>query len=155
MIASSSWDKTIKIWDISKLKLPEEEIYEVTDNTTLPQADQDIINTTFKNLEFEVNKAVIRPTSFPSLDNLAELLKKKTTYKTSLSGHTDNSGDANKNFKLSEQRAASVKQYLVSKGVDAARITATGYGATQPIASNLTEEGKQKNRRVEIQVEVK
>ncbi len=155
MIASSSWDGTIKVWDISTLKLPDETIYQETNNTTLPQAEQEIINTTYKNLEFEVDKAVIRNTSFPSLDNLADLLKKKTTYKISLSGHTDNTGDANHNYKLSIQRAEAVKQYLVSKGVEATRITATGYGATQPLASNLTEEGRQKNRRVEIQVVVK
>lgn len=155
MIASSSWDKTIKVWDISSLKLPDETIYQETDNTTLPQAEQEIVNTTYKNLEFEVDKAVIRTTSFPSLDNLADLLKKKTTYKISLSGHTDNTGDANHNFNLSIQRAQAVRNYLVSKGVEANRITATGYGATQPLASNLTEEGRQKNRRVEIQVVVK
>jgi len=152
MIASSSWDKTIKVWDISGLNLPDETIYVEADNSIFTTAEQEIINTTYNNLEFEVNQAVIRSSSFPSLDNLAEMLKKKPAYKLTLSGHTDNTGDATKNFKLSIQRAEAVKIYLVSKGVETARITANGYGATKPIASNLTDEGKQKNRRVEIQI---
>ena len=65
-------------------------------------------------------------------------------------GHTDNVGNDEKNLALSQTRAEAVKAYLVSKGVDAGRITATGYGETKPVADNKTAAGRQKNRRSEL-----
>lgn len=152
MVASSSWDGTIKVWDISSLNLPKENLYEKPDNGTLPQAHQDILQKTFSNLEFETGKADIKPSSFPHLDELAGLLKQNPEYKLILSGHTDNVGEALLNYRLSTQRAESVKKYLVGKGIQDGRIEATGYGATKPIASNGSPEGRQKNRRVELQL---
>ncbi|HEY1166646.1 MAG TPA: OmpA family protein, partial [Chitinophaga sp.] len=67
-----------------------------------------------------------------------------------LAGHTDNVGRDDNNMRLSKDRAESVKQYLVSQGANPSRIEATGYGETQPIASNKTAAGRQKNRRVEF-----
>ena len=67
-----------------------------------------------------------------------------------LAGHTDNIGSDENNLRLSKDRAESVKAYLVSKGANPSRIEATGYGESQPIASNKTAEGRQKNRRVEF-----
>jgi outer membrane protein OmpA-like peptidoglycan-associated protein len=118
----------------------------------LTKEEEEVINKVFKNLEFETGKAVIRSTSFSALDELSELLKRKPSFKLLIDGHTDNVGKAAFNMKLSENRAKSVKTYLVDKGIDASRITAKGYGLTKPIASNKTPEGRQKNRRVEFTI---
>lgn len=148
-IASSSWDKTIRIWNLKGLTLPSDDIYDSI-SVILPVEDQEVVNTTFKNLEFEFGKADIKSSSFPSLDNLANLLNKKKTYKICIAGHTDNVGDATLNFKLSIQRAEAVKIYLITKKVAEKQITVQGFGATKPVVSNETEEGRAKNRRVEF-----
>lgn len=113
------------------------------------EADKKIVNEAIRNLEFDFGKATIRPKSFPSLDRVADLLVSKN-FSLKLAGHTDNVGSDDANMKLSKDRAESVKNYLVSKGANPSRIEATGYGETQPIASNKTAAGRQKNRRVEF-----
>jgi len=149
-IASSSWDYTIKVWDITFLNLKDEVIYVKPDDSKLPVEDKEIVDNIFTNLEFESGKAVIQSKSFAALDALAQLMNKKTLYKLIISGHTDNVGDATFNYNLSVQRAEAVKKYLVSKKVSETRIIAVGYGATKPLADNNTEAGRQKNRRVEF-----
>src|SRR2546428_541669 len=94
----------------------------------LTKEEEEVINKVFKNLEFETAKATIRESSFPSLNELAQLLVKKPNFKLLIDGHTDNVGGAAYNMKLSQNRANSVKTYLVNKGIDASRITAKGYG---------------------------
>jgi outer membrane protein OmpA-like peptidoglycan-associated protein len=118
----------------------------------LTKEEEEIINKVFRNLEFETGKSVIRSSSFASLDELAELLKRKTTYKLNIDGHTDNVGGKTYNQKLSDSRANAVKKYLTDKGIDASRINAKGYGLTKPVASNKTPEGRQRNRRVEFTI---
>jgi outer membrane protein OmpA-like peptidoglycan-associated protein len=118
----------------------------------IEKEEQEILNTAFENLEFASGKSIILATSFKSLDDLAALLIKKPEWKLQIAGHTDNKGDAKKNMILSKDRAESVKKYLASKGVDAARLKAEWYGQTKPIATNATPEGRQKNRRVEMNV---
>jgi len=118
----------------------------------LTKEEAEVINKVFKNLEFETGKSVIRSTSFSSLDELSELLKKKPNFKLLIDGHTDNVGKAAYNMKLSQNRAEAVKTYLVGKGIASSRIYAKGYGLTKPIASNKTPEGRQKNRRVEFTI---
>jgi outer membrane protein OmpA-like peptidoglycan-associated protein len=118
----------------------------------LTKEEEEVINKVFNNLEFETAKATIRATSYASLNELSELLKKKPNFKLLIDGHTDNVGGASYNMKLSQARANSVKNYLVEKGIDASRITAKGYGMTKPIASNKTAAGRQKNRRVEFTI---
>jgi len=113
------------------------------------EEDRKIVREAIKNLEFDFGKATIRGHSFPSLDKVAELLTAKN-FSLKLAGHTDNVGSDDANLKLSKDRAESVKAYLVSKGANASRIEATGYGETQPIASNKTAKGRQLNRRVEF-----
>ena len=116
-----------------------------------PTAEEaQIIKTALSNLEFESAKSTIKSSSFTYLDGLAELLKKHPEWSVKLSGHTDNTGNASKNLQLSKDRAAAVKNYLVSKGADSANIETEGYGQTKPIASNNTAAGKAKNRRVEV-----
>lgn len=106
-----------------------------------------------KNLQFETGKAIIKSTSFPALDNLAQMLVENSSFNFKIEGHTDNVGDPNANMALSLQRADAVKSYLVSKGVDELRIAARGFGDTKPVVSNDTAAGKAKNRRVDMTIE--
>ena len=102
-------------------------------------------------LEFDFGKDVIRASSMDGLDLLAELLEQNSEWRLKLSGHTDNVASVQFNMKLSQKRVESVKNYLVKKKrIDANRIVLKWYGPAQPIAPNDTEEGKQKNRRVEF-----
>jgi outer membrane protein OmpA-like peptidoglycan-associated protein len=114
--------------------------------------EQEVVNKVFSNLEFENGKAVIKKESFISIDGLIELLKKKTTFKLTISGYTDNVGKDEMNLKLSEDRANAVKEYIVRNGIAAERIKAEGFGKANPIAPNDTPEGKAKNRRVEFSI---
>lgn len=104
-----------------------------------------------KNVLFENNKATLKNESFKELDLLA-LNIIKSAIVIEISGHTDNVGDANKNIELSMARAEAVKNYLVSKKVNPSIIFCKGYGGTQPIANNQTEQGRALNRRVEMKV---
>ena len=113
------------------------------------EADRKVVEEAIKNLEFDLGKATIRPTSYATLNRVAELLVAKN-FSLKLAGHTDNTGSMALNLRLSKDRAESIKAYLVSQGANASRIEATGYGPNQPIASNKTAEGRQKNRRVEF-----
>ena len=102
-------------------------------------------------IQFEYNKAVILPASFGLLDEISDVIKKNGHLKKiAIEGHASSEGDAKHNLKLSDDRAKSVMKYLVDKGVDAGRLTAKGFGSNRPIADNATDEGKEKNRRVEF-----
>ena len=100
---------------------------------------------------FDVDKTDIKPDSDKTLDEVAGLLKIDKSLKLEISGHTDNTGSAEHNLTLSEGRAKAVVARLVSKyGIDAARLQAKGYGDTKPVAPNDNEDGRAKNRRVEL-----
>jgi len=100
---------------------------------------------------FDTAKADLKPASDPALAEIVKMLKADANLKVYVVGHTDNAGQFASNVKLSQDRAASVVNALVSKhGIIAARLTAFGAGPTSPIASNKTNEGKAKNRRVEL-----
>lgn len=101
---------------------------------------------------FETDKAVLLPTSYSELDKLTEYLDAHKDYQIALSGHTDNEGMEAHNQKLSEARAQSVANYLISNGIAISRISYQGFGSLHPITSNDTPEGKQKNRRVEFKL---
>jgi len=83
---------------------------------------------------------------------MTAILNEYPTSKFSIEGHTDNVGKKDKNLQLSKDRAAAVKDYLVSKGIAADRLTSEGYGDTKPIGSNKTAAGKALNRRVEVKL---
>jgi OmpA-OmpF porin, OOP family len=100
-------------------------------------------------VQFATGKATIKPDSFPRLDAMVEFMTHKKAARIEISGHTDNSGKKAVNKKLSQQRADAVRDYLISKGIEADRIEAVGYGDEKPIAPNDTSEGRQKNRRIE------
>lgn len=103
-------------------------------------------------LHFETGKATLKQDSYALLDDLLDMMKRKTTWKVQIGGHTDTDGEDATNLILSQQRADAVKNYLVSKGIPANRIIAVGYGETKPIASNTTAEGKAQNRRTEVKI---
>jgi len=97
---------------------------------------------------FAFNKADLTETSRPVLDDVAASLQKHPLLKVEIQGHTDSTGPADYNLKLSDRRAASVRDYLIGKGVSADRLTSKGYGLTQPIDTNKTAAGRAHNRRV-------
>lgn len=99
---------------------------------------------------FETGSARITPAAKFVLDKIIPGLIKNPTIEIAIHGHTDNQGKASDNLRLSQERANAVKAYLVSQGVDAARIQTKGFGFTRPIADNATEEGRAKNRRIEF-----
>jgi len=101
---------------------------------------------------FDFNSATIKPDSEAVLKQISDILHRNPSWKLSVSGHTDNIGDAAFNQALSERRAAAVKDALVTRyGIAADRLTTRGYGASRPIESNSTLEGRARNRRVELQ----
>lgn len=104
------------------------------------------------NLFFDFNKSVLRKESFPELDRVITLLKNNPQMKIEIAGHTDNVGTDEVNNKLSNDRATAVKVYLETKGVQSDRISSRGYGKSKPVAPNTTDEGRQKNRRVEFTI---
>ena len=99
---------------------------------------------------YDSNSSYIRAEAYPLLDEVASILEKNPEMEVEVQGHTDNTGSAKYNQWLSEKRAQRVKDYLVSKGIEPSRLAAKGYGLTQPVASNATEEGRAQNRRVEL-----
>jgi OmpA-OmpF porin, OOP family len=104
------------------------------------------------NVYFDFGKYTLRPESFKELDELVSYMKWRENEKIEIGGHTDNVGTDADNLKLSQNRAESIKQYLIKKGINATRVTAKGYGASQPVTDNSTDEGRQKNRRTEVKI---
>jgi OOP family OmpA-OmpF porin len=102
------------------------------------------------NVEFDTNMAVVKEKYHNEIKKVSDFMKTYPNTTAVIEGHTDNVNTAEYNQKLSEARANSVRQYLINHfGIKASRLTAVGYGLTKPIASNNTEEGRQKNRRVQ------
>ncbi len=99
---------------------------------------------------FDTDSARIRPESLATLDEVVKMLTAESAWQILIEGHTDSSGAAAHNQTLSEQRAASVKDYLAGKGIAAARLSTAGFGASKPVADNATELGRAQNRRVEL-----
>ena len=105
-----------------------------------------------KNLNFKTAKYNIEEKYFQELDNLKSLLVNENEIRIEIAGHTDNNGSELANQLLSENRAKSVKSYLVKNGIDKLRINCVGYGEKQPIADNNSKQGREKNRRIEIRI---
>lgn len=122
----------------------------------------DAIGVTLKNVFFDLNKASLRPESFIELNKLVDFLNLNKQLKIEIAGHTDTRGDAKDNLLLSDNRAKSVVEYLISKGIDASRLQAKGYGESQPIISDAAieamnsekekEAAHQENRRTEYKI---
>lgn len=130
------------------------------ENQVLAQAESsstkkslDVLTVTFKSdFLFSVNSSTLLPGAYDELERVAKVLNQYPQTTMRISGHTDGTGSADYNQKLSERRAQSVKDALVGMGVDQARMTTIGYGKSKPIASNATDSGRQQNRRVEIRI---
>lgn len=105
-----------------------------------------------KNVFFNTNETALKPASIVELDNVVRLLQENPGVQILITGHTDNTGTASANQVLSEGRALSVVNYLISKGVDKARLSHKGFGSSNPVASNDTPEGRAQNRRTELEV---
>jgi len=103
-------------------------------------------------VNFDFNKATLKPESIPVMDKTADILLKNPDVKIEIQGHTDIIGSDKHNQILSLQRAETVKYYLIAKGVAANRLTTVGYGKTRPIADNKTEQGRSINRRIELKI---
>jgi len=107
---------------------------------------------TFDRLDFETGSANLKPTSAEQLKNIAEIMKAYPKVALKIGGYTDNVGKPADNLKLSQNRAKNTMQELVKLGADAKRLEAEGYGDKYPVADNSTEEGRQKNRRIDLRV---
>jgi len=105
---------------------------------------------TFEGVNFDTGKSTIKPDSEKTLDDAAAVLKAASTLKIEVGGHTDKVGTPQSNDKLSTARAEAVMKALVKRGVTANRLTAKGYGQSAPVADNRSEDGRAKNRRVEL-----
>jgi outer membrane protein OmpA-like peptidoglycan-associated protein len=112
-----------------------------------PAAPQKLV---LEGVNFDFDKATLRQEDIGSLDNDVATLKTWGDVDIEVAGHTDSMGSDAYNMKLSQQRAEAVRNFLISRGVAADRLTAKGYGESQPVADNATEEGRFKNRRVEL-----
>ncbi len=114
-------------------------------NPPPPEATRFVID----GVEFDTGKATLRPESKAKLARVVEYMTHKKSARIEISGHTDNVGKPKANLALSQKRAESVRDYLVAEGIEESRIEAVGYGDTMPLAPNDSDEGRQRNRRIE------
>ncbi len=122
-------------------------------NNGCPEVTDEIVkqlNDYAKTILFNSGKATFKEATYTVLESMTTIFKEYPTAKFSLEGHTDSVGSINTNQALSEKRANAVRDYLISKGIDASRLIAIGYGEAKPIASNTTRSGRAQNRRVEV-----
>ncbi|HRI01452.1 MAG TPA: thrombospondin type 3 repeat-containing protein [Saprospiraceae bacterium] len=116
----------------------------------IEKADREVLDFAMRAVQFDLGKSTLKQESFKILDKIAIILKKYDAYNLAIGGHTDNTGSAKFNLDLSERRAKVCYEYLISKGVSQSRLSYAGYGATQPVADNKTENGRFLNRRTEF-----
>lgn len=132
-----------------KFKVPAEPEY-ITINYTFKYEPPRTIR--LDRVYFDTNKSTIRPESYDMLNELVEFLNNKPKIIIEIAGHTDNIGGIVPNQKLSQNRANSVKNYLVQKGIKTERLKPVGYGLSRPISTNETPQGRQMNRRTEVYI---
>ncbi|MEM5310670.1 OmpA family protein [Paraburkholderia sp. JHI869] len=126
--------------------------YTIRNGLRVSASEQGLLDQTLANrtIEFETGSATLTPQGRSILDQMAVVLVKMNTRTVAIIGHTDNSGNRASNIALSQARADAVKGYLVGKGISPQQMTATGVGPDQPIASNDTNDGRARNRRIEF-----
>lgn len=118
------------------------------DNNGCPKEVPQTFN--YKNIQFEFNSSVLKTSSYAVLEEIAQQMKKAGDMKFLLNGHSSAEGTEQRNMALSVDRANAVKAYLVNNGIKSSRLITKGYGESQPVANNDTEQGRVLNRRVEI-----
>ena len=106
-------------------------------------------------MEFDTGAATLKDSSQEQLSNVAEIMKAYPQVSLKLGGYTDNTGNPQQNQQLTQERATSAMNQIVAFGIDPARLTAEGYGDQHPVADNGTAEGRQHNRRIDINVTAK
>ncbi|MDO7886230.1 OmpA family protein [Hymenobacter cheonanensis] len=116
----------------------------------IPAEKKKILNEATKYINFDFNKATLKASSYPRLEQMVQIMNDYPDYSLSIAGHTDSKGDDDYNLRLSYERAASARKYMVDHGVPAERIESRGYGETKPIADNKTAAGQALNRRVDF-----
>lgn len=121
----------------------------------IKKEEQDVLDLAMRAVQFETGSANLKSESHDVLDQIVEIMKRYVGYNLSIDGHTDNVGDEANNQVLSEDRAQACYQYLISKGIQARRLSFKGYGETQPITSNNSSSGRKRNRRVEFNLYIK
>lgn len=127
----------------------------VAENNGCPEITEEtkeVLKEALKGIEFELGSDVIRPTSYPILDKVVEVMTNNEDYLLRISGHTDDQGNDEANLLLSHKRATATKAYLISHGIEEPRLDAFGYGETKPVADNATAAGRAQNRRVEFEI---
>jgi len=137
--------------DVSEMKKDIKDIKDALSRMNQKEVVQKV-TATAENIEFKTGSAILTEESKQLLDEVAVMLGSIAWTKMDIAGHTDNVGNADKNKKLSQDRADTVKNYLKDKGLDANKMSSIGYGSEKPIASNNTEAGRQRNRRVEFAI---
>jgi outer membrane protein OmpA-like peptidoglycan-associated protein len=121
----------------------------------LDKTDKDFLEFAASNIQFETGRASLKALSFQVLDQIAGILTRYPRYSLSIEGHTDNVGTAPENLALSQERALSCYEYLISRNINAERMSYVGFGSSKPLADNNTPEGREKNRRVVFRVYIK
>jgi OOP family OmpA-OmpF porin len=161
-IGSAASSAASALGDFFKTKLPdgvelnipqfgiENKLLSFIQDTSKPVDDTTWFN--FDRLLFDTGKATLEPSSDEQLNNIAEILKAYPNVHVKIGGYTDNTGDPAANKTLSEARAKNVMDALISKGVDASRLSSEGYGDQHPVGDNSTEEGRAQNRRIALRV---
>lgn len=134
---------------LKRMQVEDVELEFKTDFSKMESGTPIVLN----NIQFKSGSYQILESSYQELNDLAKALEEKPELKIAISGHTDNTGDEAKNLQLSKDRAKEVMNYLIEKGINKSRLTSSGFGSEKPIATNDTEEGRKKNRRVEFVVE--
>lgn len=147
---SQEFDLTNTTLSLDKPYLLDIELMPFAGVETMPAANR---NFTLNNVNFATAQTEPLPESYNELDNLVQLLNTHPTLEVAIYGHTDNVGSASSNLSLSEKRAAAIKNYLITKGIAATRLSSRGFGETQSIDSNDTEAGRARNRRTEFSVQ--
>ena len=127
----------------------EQEVMRLQSELKARETDRGLVMTLGNDVLFDSGAATLKPGGRKAVDNLAQLMQKQPGRNVAIEGYTDSTGSAETNQRLSEARAQAVKQVLVDRGVDSARIQTRGMGSQYPIASNETAVGRQLNRRVE------
>jgi outer membrane protein OmpA-like peptidoglycan-associated protein len=121
----------------------------------MSNTDKMVLTEAVSSIQFKTASAELENASFAILDKVADVLRRNPQYQVSVEGHTDSQGDDASNLALSQNRAKTCQNYLVSKGVDTGRIMSKGFGESKPKTSNETEEGRRMNRRVEFVLSIR